>query len=402
MEKCALARGCRGFASSLGWSRTLGYTCVACLLAGACLPAQDLPRFRERVISKEVKFGYQLVAADLNGDGKKDLIAVDERATEVAWFENPTWERHVLATNVPRPLNAACYDLDGDGVPEVVLAYHFETKPEESIGNVVLLTHGKDVRQPWMAREIDRVPTAHRVRWIDAEGNGKKVLLLGPMVGQRFPPLEGDSVPIYLYRPGKWERETISNEARGVLHAINPVSWDGGPRQQLLTASYAGIHRLEFVQGKWVASQLTRGDPRPWPLCGSSEVRLGDLGGQRILVTIEPWHGNQVVVYLPEGEQWKRIVIEDNMENGHALAVGDLNGDGRDEIVSGFRGKGRQLSIYQAEDAKGERWRKTVLDDGGIAAADCIIDDFTGDGKPDIVCIGASTGNLKLYENVGK
>jgi hypothetical protein len=370
-------------------------------LVGGLL-AQELPRFRERVISKEIKFGYQLIAADLNGDGKKDLIAVDERATDVAWFENPTWERHVLATNVPRPLNAACYDIDGDGVPEVILAYHFETKPEESIGNVVLLRHGKDLRQPWTVQEIDRVPTAHRVRWIDPAGNGQKVLLLGPMVGHRFPPLEGDSVPIYLYRPRKWERETISNEARGVLHAINPVSWDGGARQQLLTASYGGIHRLEFVDGKWVATHVTRGDPRAWPLCGSSEVRLGHLGAKRMLVAIEPWHGNQVVVYLPEGQEWKRVVIEDKMENGHALAVGDLNGDGRDEIVSGFRGKGYQLSIYQAEDPRGERWRKRVLDDGAIAGADCVIDDFTGDAKPDIVCIGASTGNLKLYENVGK
>ena len=222
------------------------------------------------------------------------------------------------------------------------------------------------------------------------------------MVGQRFPPVEGDSVPIYLYRPGKWTRETISEEPKGVLHAINPVNWDGSARQQLLTASYAGIHRLELVQGKWVSTRLAQGDPRPWPLCGSSEVRLGHLGQQRILVAIEPWHGNQVVVYVPEGEQWKRVVLEDKMENGHALAVGDLDGDGRDEIVCGFRGKGYQLSIYQAADAKGERWNKTVLDDGGIAAADCVIGDFTGDGRPDIVAIGASTGNLKLYENLGK
>lgn len=38
----------------------------------------------------------------------------------------------------------------------------------------------------------------------------------------------------------------------------------------------------------------------------------------------------------------------------------------------------------------------TVLDDGGMAADDCVIGDFTGHGKADIVCLGASTGNLKL------
>ena len=64
--------------------------------------------------------------------------------------------------------------------------------------------------------------------------------------------------------------------------------------------------------------------------------------------------------------------------------------------------KASSSSIFQATDARGERWKKTVLDDGGIAAADCVIADFTGDGQPDILAIGASTHNLKLYENLGK
>jgi hypothetical protein len=258
------------------------------------------------------------------------------------------------------------------------------------------------VRQPWTAREIDRVPTAHRVRWIDPEGNGKKVLLVGPLVGKGYPPQEGDAVPIYLYRPGEWKRETITTEPRGVLHAIHPANWDDGARQQLVTACYAGLHRFDYSDGKWVATMLAAGDPRPWPQCGSSEVRLGHLGENRFLAAIEPWHGNQVVTYVPEGTQWQRTVIEDKMDNGHALDVGDLDGDGRDEIVSGFRGQGCQLSVYQATDVRGERWQKTVLDDGGIAAVDCVVEDLTGDGRPDIVCIGASTGNVKLYENLGK
>lgn len=356
------------------------------------------------MISNELKFGYQLVAADLTGDGRKDLIAVDEAATQLVWFENqhPTWKRHVLAVDVPRPLNADCWDVDGDGVPEVVLAYRFEPSPERSVGNVALFQRGADVRQPWAAREIDRVPTAHRVRWIDPEGNGKKLLLVAPVVGRRYLPGLDDPVPIYVYRPGHWTRETLTNLPQGVLHAISPVSWDGGPRQQLLTASYLGLHRFEWTGSQWAATQIAKGDPSPCPRCGSGEVRLGHIGTNRFLAAIEPWHGNQVVVYVAEQQQWKRAVIEDKMDNGHALAVGDLDGDGRDEIVCGFRGKGCKLWVFQATDARGERWKKAVLDDGGIAAADCVIEDFTGDGKSDIVAIGASTHNLKLYENTGK
>jgi hypothetical protein len=356
------------------------------------------------VLTRELKFGYQLIAVDLNRDGKKDLIAVDEQAPELAWFENqhPAWSRHVLAVNVPRPLNADCWDVDGDGVPEVVLAYRVEPSPERSVGNVDLLKSGEDVRQPWTPREIDRVPTAHRVRWIDPEGDGKKVLLVAPLVGRRYPPLFDDPAPVYLYRPGLWNRELLSSQLRGIVHAINPVNWDGSARQQLLSASHLGLHRFEFRGGQWAATHVSQGDPRPFPNCGSSEVRLGHLGKNRFLAAIEPWHGNQAVVYGTEGEAWKRVVLEDTMDNGHALAVGDLDGDSHDEIVCGFRGKGFKLSIFQATDARGERWRKTVLDDGGIAAADCVIADFTGDGRPDIIAIGASTHNLKLYENLGR
>ena len=205
----------------------------------------------------------------------------------------------MLAVDVPRQLNADCWDVDGDGVPEVVLAYGFETSPDRSIGNVVLLHRGADVRQPWKAQEIDRVPTAHRAAWIDADGTGKKLLLVAPMVGRRFPPGSDDPVPIYVYRPGQWKREMLSSLPQGVLHAINPVRWNEGPRQQLLTASYLGLYRFEWTGGQWVATQLAKGDPA-LPEVRQQRSPSWAPGTHRFLAAIEPWHGNQLVVYVPD------------------------------------------------------------------------------------------------------
>ncbi len=178
---------------------------------------------------------------------------------------------------------------------------------------------------------------------------------------------------------------------------------EGQAQEQLLTASFLGLHRLERDRrGRVKVTGISKGDERACPQCGSSEVRLGKLGKRQFLAAIEPWHGNQIVVYAPAGKGWTRVVLESGMINGHGLAVGDLDGDGRDEIVCGFRGKGHKVTIYQATDSEGLSWGRQVLDDGGMAAADCKIEDYTGDGRPDIACAGASTGNVKIYENLGK
>src|SRR5512142_867404 len=90
--------------------------------------------FREHVITADLKMGYQMAVVDVNGDGKPDVIAVDERGTELAWYENPSWSRHVIAADVPRTINVDAADIDGDGVPEIAILYKFESRPDRSVG----------------------------------------------------------------------------------------------------------------------------------------------------------------------------------------------------------------------------------------------------------------------------
>ena len=50
---------------------------------------------------------YVVIAVDVNHDGKPDLIALASGMKELVWFENPTWERHVIVDNQSRMINCA-------------------------------------------------------------------------------------------------------------------------------------------------------------------------------------------------------------------------------------------------------------------------------------------------------
>jgi hypothetical protein len=91
-------------------------------------------------------------------------------------------------------------------------------------------------------------------------------------------------------------------------------------------------------------------------------------------------------------------VIDNSFDTAHALLVTDINGDGLDEIVAGYRGPGGRSYIYSADDAEGSHWTRNDLDPKMPAAA-CAVADLNGDRRPDLICTGGSS--LKWYENLG-
>lgn len=375
------------------------YLLIALLLSGAAV--KPLPSFRSHVITTEFKGGYQVVAADLNKDGRPDLIGLASGMNELVWFENPGWKRHVLAGGLSRLINVAASDNDGDGIPELVLATGFSMDAARSSGEVWMLRHAGDPLVPWKILQIDRLPTSHRLRWADIEGNGQKVAINAPLSDARAtaPDYHGKT-PLVFYRSGAWKREMIPIETDGVMHGVTTLDWDGDGREEILTASFEGIHLLRHAgPDRWTRTELAKGSPEPWPKSGASDIAAGRLEGCRFLCAIEPWHGNQVTVYIHLGERWDRRVIDDTLVEGHALATADLDGDGRDEIVAGFRGKGHTISIYKAGDAEGSRWTRHIIDTE-VPAASCVVADLNGNGLPDIACIGGPV--LKWYENLGR
>lgn len=354
-------------------------------------------RFTEHTIATGLRSGYQVVVADLNKDGKPDLIALASGMPELVWFENPSWERHVIVAGQNRMINCAPIDSDGDGIPEIVLASEFSNQAKDSAGVVSLLRHNGDPRQPWTITEIDRLTTSHRLRVARIDG-GKPVVVNAPLTGAKAAaPDYRDQTPLVYYRAGEWKRQTIGDENSGVVHGLWIIDWDRDGRDDILTASFGGLHLFRLGKdGRWSRTEIAKGNAAPWPKSGSSDIAVGMLGKERFLAAIEPWHGNEVAIYRGRETNWQRGVIDDSLVDGHTVITADLNGDGRDEVIAGYRGQGRSVHIYSLE---GDRWARETLDKGDMGAAACAAADLNGDKRVDIACIGST--NLKWYENVG-
>ena len=170
------------------------------------------------------------------------------------------------------------------------------------------------------------------------------------------------------------------------------MNLDADPQEELVTASKEGLNAWKRnTDGTWSSRLIGEGAP--------GEVKLGRVGGRRMLATVEPWHGAGVAVYAetPAGV-WAKTTIESSLTEGHALGWADFDGDGSEELAAGWRRGKPGLAIYVV-DGQGALKSKVMVDDGGMDTEDLIVGDFNGDKQPDIVASGRATRNIKIYWN---
>ena len=94
------------------------------LLLALCVPvvpvagalAAEFPSFEAQQIDPHVgEVCYAVTTADVNGDGRPDVVAVTEDA--VVWFANPDWTKHAILRGGTARDNVClqAHDVDGDG-----------------------------------------------------------------------------------------------------------------------------------------------------------------------------------------------------------------------------------------------------------------------------------------------
>ena len=437
-------------------------------------------------------FGPALAAADLNGDGKAEVLvgttptrdASDERGTlRIATAPVFLDANHhagaapLVEIAIPGvPASIAIGDFDGDGKPDVAVGFRAPARERQG-GVVVLLNRTESATAAIRFAEPIVVAFDHAVDFVaaaDLDGDGRSDLFAAwcgsgvepcgaasllnravPGGTIRFASVE---VPLGVEHAANWILEDVNHDGKADLLFLNPlagVAADYGAPGEIVVAP--GIGGGKFAAPRTFSAPtlntlgMVLGD---FNRDGQADLALLDAaaeGGPRVRVLLGRKGGGfhapeslitgfaaKAVIPFAEHGRTAGFVVTDVAQNGlgssrskdghmaevfagksleppyaplyrvsgvpdGAIAVGDLRGDGRREMVevtaSGIQvyeleGKNRNHAIQAAKFQAGGG-----CFGGTLAPQRALLQDVNGDGKPDLIVGSGYDRNLKIYVN---
>ena len=310
----------------------------------------------------------RVVIADLDGDGKPDLIIADSYAGELFIYRNISTNGSLTAGSfAPRvvipmitgaysnPYTLAVADLDGDGKLDIIAL--------NADSNVVSIF--RNISSP------GSITTNSFAARVDLPGGNN-------MRGLAVQDLNGDGRP---------EIITANQNPPGTISIFQNMSTIG---------NIAFAARVDFPAGN-----------------GPVSVAIGDLDGDgKPDLAVVNYSSGTVSVFRNIG-----VVGGDITTNSFAskvdfpalvsafpIAIGDLDGDGKLDLVVGGGNGSKAISVYRNTSTVGSITTNSFAPRVDFAAAGWVnsltLADLDGDGKLDIALVSQSSSVFSIFKNV--
>jgi len=301
---------------------------------------------------------------DVNGDGRPDIVIVDNLKWSIRWYENPgkekiasPWKLHRVTADkeLPGSYDVALADFDGDGDLDVAASSWSHGRRFDWFENVGSPGDGSK----WIRHSIEEnVGETRTVAVADFNGDGKPDILGTSRTGNLVVWYENTGKPA----SGKWIRHVIDSKTLGPMHG-HPVDLDGDGDLDVI---------------------MTYG-----------------------LVTPDSDNSHQVAWYENvgkggKGTEWKKHIVVPKFPSGVEVVAGDLDGDGDlDLVATGWTPNGRIVWIENTGDPK-TGWKMHTLRERWANAITVVVADFDKDGRLDIAaCAERGANEVRLWRNLG-
>ncbi len=343
------------------------------------------------------------VVADMNGDGIPDIVAPPSRLGDNrlhVWIGNgkgsfSPWPLKFVEDGKPAELGldygaVAVGDIDRDGYPDIVVASH-------SAGLVSLFGGGRGTFRVVRTGLPTRDFSAQAIALADADRDGKLDIVAS---ADNFDASSRTAlVRVYLYRGSKgWDYKPDGIVGAPFSNSLHAWDFDQDGKTDVLT----GSHNLGLLRLLWKNVGKGRFETVEVPQTEIYSYHFatvpGTFGRKRVPAFADAYQmfTNQpeiaraigITVYSFEEGNWTRHRVwreKSGKSAQYALGMGDLDGDGLDDIVFPDSESGRLRIFFQKPDGtfvEADENDEPKLDSPG----QCVrLADLDGDSRLDVI-----------------
>jgi len=335
---------------------------------------------------------------DVDGDGRVDLVSANYLSdtltvflqVEGGGFAQPFSLGDSSVTN--QPFSVALGDVDGDGRVDLVSANYFSDTL-----TVFLQDEGGGFAQPFSLGDSSLTNDSRSVALGDVDGDGRVDLVSAP---------EGsNTLMVFLQEEGGGFAEPLSlgdSSLTGFPASVAHGDVDGDGRVDIVSANVNSSTLTVFLQEEdgGFAQPLSLGDSSLTN--GPRSVALGDVDGDgRVDIVSANFFSNTLTVFLQvEGGGFAQPLSlgDSSLTHGpRSVVLGDVDGDGRVDIVSA-NALGNTLTVFLQEEG-GDFAEPLSLGDSSLTndPRSVALGDVDGDGRVDIASANLGSDTLTVF-----
>ncbi len=350
----------------------------------------------QKVITTAADGATSVFAADMDGDGDRDVLSASSNDNKIAWYQNTDGkgvfgEQHIISTKAVMAASVRAADIDQDGDMDVVsasatddkIAWYENTDGRGSFGSERVITT--------LASFAVSVFTS------DLDGDGDMDVLSASV--------DEDKIAWYDNMDGKgaFGPQKVISKSADAPWSVHAADIDGDGDQDVLSASYADskIAWYENTDGKGAfgAQQVISMKAN-----GTRCVYSADIDHDGRMDVLSTWGNSNKITWFRNREpsQWDGLftahLIDADFNDARSVFAADIDGDGDGDIIGAAKNLD-EIAWYEHLDQGSGTFFKRIIDTNFDDAGVVFAADMDGDKDMDVLGGTVMGKEIAWWEN---